>query len=208
MTQYKKRQSRKRRQKSIGKLVLNLIRTPLLAACTASLILLFKAPADLPEMPSEDDLLDAPMIGVDLQGLVTSPVQRKVVYTEKQVNGFLSRSVRGNNKEDEMQVALVNTMAGFEPGLVRVLMTIKVYIVPITAQTTRKVSLEDGKLQSEVVGLQIGSLPIHPSINAVAGGIFGKLWEALSQEKKLLERMESVTFGEKQVEIVGGGPMQ
>ncbi len=200
---YKKRQNQQLVAQRMKKLGINLIRTPLLAAATASLVLIFKPPGNLPEIPSQDEMLDAPMVGVDLQGILVSPVKAQLVYSEKQINGFLARAIRPD-KNASSYVVLERTMAGFEPGEVRILMTIKVVTVPITAQTKRAVSVKNGKLSDEVTGLQLGSLPIHPMASVAMNQIFGKLWTALNQEKKLVERLDSLKVEEKRVIMVGG----
>jgi len=179
----------------------------ILAVITACVVLLFKPPDDLPAVPNQDALLDAPMITVDLQGVVSHPTLVAISYTEEQVNGFLMRGLRSgaSSRNKEAMVKLERALAGFEPGQVRVVMTVKVYVVPITVQSWRRVELAGGTLSDEVVGLQFGSLPIHPAAAPVLKNLFGNLWRALDQEKRLVERLESMVFEEKRVVLSGGG---
>jgi len=199
----KKKEARQRAAKAAQKLVKNLILTPVLAAVTACLVLLFKPPGSLPKVPSQDELLDAPMIGLDLQGLLSSPVMRQATYTEEQVNGFLTRMVRPNEK-DAGYIKVQGALAGFSEDEVRLILKLKLYVVPLSVETVRAVEIDQGKLETEVKGGRFGSLPLHPILAGLIDPVFDPLWEELKQEKKQIERLQSIQFEDEKVTFVGG----
>jgi len=202
---YKKRQSRTIAAANTKRFITSLIKLPIYAAITASLILIFKPPSILPEMPNEDELLDAPMLSLDLQEILDSPETRQVAYSEKQVNGYLARQIH-SDKYKESTTTLDATMVGFTPGEVRIIMRLKVFTVPIYVETTRQVGVKEGKVSGNTVGAKFGSLTLPLIVaNPLTDGLFSKLWEALKQDARLIGQLRSIAIEEKQVVFTGGG---
>jgi hypothetical protein len=164
------------------------------AASIAAVIQMARPPADVPKVPTKDELLDAPPLIEGIEDLQMKPAAQSVRLEQSAINLYLASAIKtkGNTSDDYFRFDRAFVSLGKD--VIRITAQESAFGYPVYASTSYKLSIAGGKLVPTNVGGDLGRLPVHPMIMEYCGSAFDQLWAALQHEKSLLDGMQSVTI--------------
>ena len=170
-------------------------------AVLATLILMIKTPANLPEL-SKEAVMNAPNISDDLASLEEVPGGRPVRYPEDQVNAFLQSSLRGKETASfGVSMKFERVFVRFHEGYCSFTSEESIMGVPIYATTNRTVAIENGAIVSRVLGGSLGKLNIPAAAMPYFERLFAPVLKVFEHDRTALARLRSVTCREKAVDF-------
>ena len=184
--------------------VKNLVWSVVVAAAAAAVVLIFKPPANVPEL-SKDAVMGAPAITDDLASFEDLPAAHAYRYPEDQVNAFLQNRVGGKPATTfGISMQFEKAYVHFQEGRCSITSAQSIMGLPIYATTIRTVEIQNGAIVSHVLGGSFGSLKIPAGIMPYCEGVFTPLWKALERghAQEELVKLQSLTFHEKTVDLV------
>lgn len=180
------------------KLVLTAVFWGAVLACTIEVV---RKPEGVPPMPDER-MVEAPALGVSLEEVLNYP-GRTLAISEEQINGYLYNTVRGKQRGALAEyIHYERSFVNVEPGKIWIATQRSVAGHSVYAASAYEVSVQDGHLVARVAGGALGRLPVHPAVMELLQFPFRPLWEALSRERKLMERMAAVQLEKDHVLVV------
>lgn len=181
---------------TFGRLVKMIFSAGLYGFLAATLISAILPPKDLPA--PVHDTLDAPIVSQEMEDAVKAG--RPVGFTQAQINAYLARVIRA--QKSDSWVKYERTFVRLQPGLAWTTLQFSVFGYPLYDTVGCRMPIVDGKPVPESAGGYFGRLPIHPSIMPLLTKPFQTLWEALKEERKLLDRMKATEISEKGVLLI------
>lgn len=179
-----------------------LLQTLTWAAIVAALVLMSRAPDDLPAVKG---LGETRLVQSELTEALESATPRQISFSQDDINQSLKTSLRG--KEDGLIPGIKFTRAfvNLHPGTVRVTNEQSLWGHPFYSSVTYKVKMKDGKFAPALIAGNFGRLPVHPELMQYLGFSFDKLWAALKRERSYLEKLQNISASEKQLTLVTKG---
>ena len=169
-----------------------------LAAGVAAALAEMLIPPDVPPKKNSDNL--PPQISMDLEMMIQYHRPPFLRYDEDGVNGFIANILR--TKKEKLNHLLIDfsrAIVRFNDGSCCLTVERSIFGYPVYTTGIYAVGLGDGKLSSSTKGGSIGRLQIHPGLMKYAGFLFGDLVAAMQRETKLLSRIGSIEFHDKEV---------
>lgn len=169
----------------------------------ALLVQAARPPDGVPKALDKDKLLDVRPVNLDLEDATQSPVVKTITLTPADINGYLQYRVKSKSTgliSDEIK--FLRAFVTLDEGVIRVSTEQSIYDYPVYGTSYYKLSIKDGKLVATNVGGNFGRLMIHPEIMKYIDGVFQNLWDALSSEKRLLEKFQSIDVHKDRIDIV------
>ena len=169
-----------------------------LAAGVTAIVVEMLIPPDVPPKKKSDNF--PPQINMDLEMMIQYHRPPFLRYDEEGVNGFVANTLR--TKKEKLNHPLVDfsrAIVRFNDGSCCLTVERSIFGYPVYTTGIYAVGLGDGKLSSSTKGGSIGRLQIHPGLMKYAGFLFGDLVAAMQRETKLLSRIGSIEFHDKEV---------
>ena len=163
------------------------------AALSAAIILLL-LPANLPPITKSDVL--APLINMELVSSVSSRQTAPLVYTEEQVNSYVSSVFRRQAKTAGHGFFSVRrVVVHFEEGLCSVAVERELVAgLTLGSGTTYRVRTDNGKISAQPARGFIGQMPIHPFLLKYGNPLLFSVWQSLAHERSSVARCAAVQF--------------
>ncbi len=176
----------------------------LIYSCFAgALVQAVRPPPDVPEL-TEDAVLTAPMIVVDMQDAAAQPKPVRLVYTESQVNGYLKNAIRAK-KENKSSLSSVTKFeriyARLNPGEVHMGVAQSVFGYALHAGIDMEPTFTLLKKDVEVLGGNFGRLHVPGPVMKYLRIVFSRVWTALEQDKKALKEASRLTVEKGAVSV-------
>jgi hypothetical protein len=168
----------------------------LAAAATAALVQI----ALPPDFPPAVKVTVPVQLDIQLENATQRPLVMNL--SQQDVNGYLSYRLTSKKKAlNKPLLDFSRAAVSFKQDACIIGWERTFFGYPIYSQSAFKMSGTPGKLSVVNVGGWIGRLPIHPEITRYANVLFADLWSALDRERKMLSKMNSVTFRDDGVTI-------
>lgn len=178
-----------------------LFKTAIYAALTAVVILLIQKPDGVPNPKGEPSMR---LVSSDMMEALESPAPRALSFTEPEVNQYLKQMLKA--KEGALPgVQFERAFVNMRPGVIRICSENSVWGYPVYSGVEYKLEVKDGKFLATVVGGNFGRLAVDPQLMQYADYAFQSLWGALQRERKQMDKMKSVTVGERKIDLVTKG---
>jgi len=162
------------------------------AASIAALLQMARPPGGVPPMPTKEDLLGAPPLIEQIEDAEISPVPQAYRLAEPTINMYLASAVKPRTDSSEDYFKFERAFVNLGKDVIRITAQESAFGYPLYAGASYKLSISGGKLLAENVGGNVGRMPVHPMIMEYCGFAFQQLWNALTREKALLDRLQSV----------------
>ena len=177
-----------------------IFKTAFWGAVVAILILLFRAPDDVPETKKggSDRLISS-----DMMEALESPAPRPLSFSEDDVNQYLKQMLKP--KPGSYGVEFSRAFVRLRPGEMRITSENSVWGFPMYAAADFNLEVKDGKFQATIVGGHFGRLSIDPQLMRYSDAIFGDLWGSLKRERGQMDKMASVKIEDKRIDLVTKG---
>jgi hypothetical protein len=179
------------------------IYTMLWSVLVAVLVQAARAPDGVPKPLDKDKLLDVRQVNLDLEDATQSPVAKTVTLTTADINGYLQYRIKSKSTGligDE--VKFLRVFVTLDEGVIRITTEQSIFDRPVYGTSYYKLSIKDGKLAATNVGGNFGRLMIHPELMKYVDGVFQNLWDALSSEKRLLDKFQSIEVHKDHIDLV------
>jgi len=160
------------------------------------------------EIPDPNDLsVDSPFIQFDLEDALKAPGPRRAVYSEAQLNAYLKTTVRakGRNRGSGGQIEFKRAFTHLykeDGGSIDFIVEHEIFGKPFYISQRYGPVGKDGKITAELRGGSMGRLTFPPFIARAHDIVFKKFWKALDKELVLLGKMQSITVGDRSVEVI------
>lgn len=146
----------------LRRLTLRTVKFVLGAVCCAAIVVMLLPPSFPPEPKSYEF---APMINMDMMSVLASRQTTPLIYTEQQVNAYLSSIVKRKDTAAGSWFPLRRLFVQFKEGLCTINVERQLYGgLSLCSGNTYRVRLENGKLFAEPTSAFIGRMPIHPAL--------------------------------------------
>jgi hypothetical protein len=171
------------------------------SVCCAALVLMF-LPAEMPKPPSSDSF--APMINMDLVSATSTPQAAPLVYTQEQVNTYISSRLRRKDTAASSHFFSIHRVA-VQFGEDRC--TIKVERdlfggFSLYGGSTYQVRIQNGKITAEPTSGFIGQMPIHPALLKRGNPLLLAAWSALARERTSVAKLGGIEFHPESVTLI------
>jgi hypothetical protein len=177
----------------------------ILGACAAAAVVLMILPPDVPP-PTKTPMI-ASQVRIDLENLAGQRQPAQVQLTEDQVNAYLINALK--TKQSSLNKPLLNfkrAVVGFGERICAVTTERSLFGYPLYTSCSYAPALTEGKIVAPAKGGKIGRLKIHPQVTQFMGVLFGDVWSALDQEKKLVAKLGAIEFHDKNVVLIAPAP--
>ena len=134
------------------------------------------------------------------RSMMESKLPVSLTFKEFDVNYYLKRALKAG--DGPLGTKFERAFATFTPGTATVTTQHDAWGLPVYASASVKPVSADGKWTTEIVGLRIGRLGIHPSAAKLAGFALGGITKALEKEAKHFDRLERIEPGEGTLTLV------
>lgn len=180
-----------------------LLKALLGALAAAALIQMVRAPDGVPPSPKKGELNDAPPLALVLQQNLDARVPQRLGMSQDLINSYLGATLKAQPNPT------LGDMLKFERAFVRldenvchIIMAHSFLGYPLYVGSAYHLSIGKDGIAAANAGGSIGRLPIHPMLMRYGGALFDKLWDALSREHKLMDRMQSIEVHKGQIVVV------
>lgn len=185
------------RSKAIGLKLGKILLGAALAAAVVELLL----PPDLP--PEVKNVELAPMISMDLLSAIESRQPAKLVYSQQQVNDYLSSTIRRSNGPAKQGYFPIKRLySQFDEGKFGINTAYNCFGLTIYVAGSYRVQIDQGKIAANCENGHIGRMPVHPLVMQRLGLLLGKTWATLEREKKQVARLAGIEFHPQSVTLI------
>ena len=174
------------------------------SAILAAVFLVTQKPDGVPEVGKE---LPARFISDDMMDAVNSPQPKRVDFTEGDVNGYLQQRLKSKDAGSagmEFKRAYVNLL----PGVIHIGSEQSLFGLLVYSGVLYRLEVRDGKFTPTIVGGNFGRLAVHPFAMQYLDFFFQKLWSALPNERKQMDRMQRVEVQKGTITLLSKGGAQ
>src|SRR5438094_5638995 len=169
----------------------------LAAAVVAALVEM----AQTPELPAPTKAVP-PQMDLDLENAASHQKPGPLEYSQEQVNAYLAyRLITKKKALNEPLLTFVRATVSLSEGRCTIGMERELFGYSIFSRASYRVDVNGGKIAATNVGGWIGRFPIHRAIMRFGDIIFADLWYALERERKLIAKMEAVSFHDGSITI-------
>ncbi|MEO5722282.1 MAG: zinc ribbon domain-containing protein [Chthoniobacterales bacterium] len=159
------------------------------AIILAALVQMLRTP-DLPPAPAAAVSELPPQINLQLEdAMMAPPGGPGLRYTEAQVNAYLAYKLKSKQKAMSSYLQFERAVAGFEEGFARFTVERSLFGYSIFSAAKLAPRTAQGNLTAEIVGGQIGRLPVHPQIMKFTGFLFSDVAAALDRDRRSLAKL-------------------
>lgn len=167
----------------------------------AAIIQIVRVPENTPE-PAGDAAFDAPEILFQMENAIHGTRPVILTYSQDQVNGYLSRSIRGEaRKLPGIQIEFERVFAIFDEDLCGLYMEHTLWGAPFYAGAGFQITYEDGEMQTQTEAVYLGRLELPAFFMKPLGFMFEELWHALRRENRLVSELSAIEFKEEAVSM-------
>ncbi|MGA3171917.1 MAG: zinc ribbon domain-containing protein [Chthoniobacteraceae bacterium] len=163
------------------------------AVTVAALIQMARPPAGVPKIPTSDDLLAAPQLIEQIEDAQMSPKPQAWQLSESTINLYLASSIKTKGDSSQDYFKFDRAFVNLGKDVIKITAQESAFGYPVYAGTAYKLTIAGGRLVATNVGGSVGRMPVHPMIMEYCGFAFQQLWDALSRERELLDKMQSVS---------------
>ena len=172
----------------------------ILAACAAAALLEILIPPDVPPATKLEAL--PPQINLSLETLTESRQPQTMQFSEEDVNAYLTNILKHKKQKlEHLLIAFERPIVSFTEGNCRATIERSIFGYSIFTSGDFDVRVEGGKVVASPKNGAIGRMPIHPSLLPHASFLFSDAVAVLDREHKLLNKVGSIQFHDKQVEV-------
>ena len=171
------------------------------SAILAAVYLLVKKPEGVPEVSKE---LPQRFISDEMMEVVNAPQPKRVDFSESDVNGYLQQRLKskdGGTAGMEFKRAYVNLL----PGVIHIGSEQELFGMAFYSGVLYRLEVKGGKFTPVIVGGNFGRLAVHPLAMQYLDFFFQKLWGLLPNERKQMDRMQTVAVQKGTITLVSKG---
>jgi len=181
------------------------LNTGLLAIFSAALIQTVRPPENAPTGKKRGELVDAPQIVLILGDAIATHTTQRFLISETDANAYLGNTVKSRKIElpwSDDALKFDRVFVVFEEGLCRIVQQYSFYDFPFYLTSTYRIEIKGGKLEASNRGGGIGRLPLHARLMQTPEIFFQGVWDSLKNEKRLLDKMQTVEVHKGSVLVV------
>ncbi len=174
------------------------------SALLAALFLITRKPDGVPEVSKE---LPQRFLSDEMMEVVNAPQPKRVDFSEGDVNGYLQQRLKakdGGSAGMEFKRAYVNLL----PGVMHIGSEQALFGMPFYSGVLYRLEVKDGKFTPVIAGGNFGRLAVHPFAMQYLDFFFQKLWSLLPNERKQMDRMQTVVLQKGTITLVSKGGAQ
>ena len=174
------------------------------SAILAALFLITQKPDGVPEVSKE---LPQRFISDEMMEVVNAPQPKRVDFSESDVNGYLQQRLKskdGGSAGMEFKRAYVNLL----PGVIHIGSEQALFGMPFYSGVLYRLEVKDGKFTPVIAGGNFGRLAVHPFAMQYLDFFFQKLWGLLPNERKQMDKMQTVVLQKGTITLVSKGGTQ
>ena len=174
------------------------------SAILAAVFLITQKPDGVPEVSKE---LPQRFVSGDMMDAIDSAQPRRVDFTEAEINGHLQQRLKAKDAGAagmEFKRAYVNLL----PGVIHIGSEQSLFGLPVYSGVLYRLEVKDGKFTPTILGGNFGRLAVHPLAMQYLDFFFQKLWGALSNERKQMDKMQTVIVQKGTITLVTKGGAQ
>ena len=174
------------------------------AALAAAVIQIARPPADVPPMPTADESMDFATLLQQVEEAQAKPAPQSISISEKAADGYLKYWVKPKKQEGlyASDVKFERAYVQFGEGVCRIYSQHAIFGYSLYAGTAYKVSIKGTGIEATNIGGSLGRLPLAAVVMEQADFVFPKLWAALTHEKKVLDRLQSIEIHKGQFVVL------
>jgi hypothetical protein len=179
-----------------------LVATFIWALAASVLIQIARPPDDVPPQPKKEELLDTPPVRSGLENLLEAPGPMKLPIKEEDINTYLYKTVKSKSTGligDEIK--FVRVFVKMNEDEIRITTQPSLFNYPLYGSIYYQLAIKDNAIQATCTGGNFGRMPVDPRLMKYLDVAFKQLWGALSKEKKLLDRAQSVDVHKGFIEV-------
>lgn len=151
----------------------------------------------------------APAMVPFLKAMVASPMPRRMVLEEDQINEYLHGILGGTSKgmlADYLRFEGAYVNLG--EGVCKFTLQQSLFGWSLYFGGAYRIESKSGKTEAVCVGGNVGRLNLSPGVMKYCGFVLKKLWAALDQERQLLGQLKSIETHPKRAILISKGALQ
>lgn len=173
------------------------------ALVAATLVQAARAPDGVPPLQKKGELSDNTALAMDLQENLDARVPRQVSVPESRINNYLGAKIKAQpNPTLGDTLRFERAFVHLEENVCSIIMVHSLFNYPLYMGSGYHLSVSKDGLVAAVAGGSIGRLPVHPALMRYSDLLFGKLWEALTREQKIMNGMRSIEVHKSRIDLV------
>jgi hypothetical protein len=172
----------------------------MLIACATAAVVEILTPPDVPPAVKSEEF--PPQINLNLETLTESRQPQSMQFSEEGVNAYLASALkRKKEKLNHPLISFQRALVAFTEGNCHVTIERSIFGYSIFTSGDYALQIEGGKVTASPKSGAIGRMPIHPSVMPYAGFLFSDAVAVMDREHKLLNKVGSIQFHEKEISV-------
>ena len=174
------------------------------SAILAAVFLIARRPDGVPEVGKE---LPQRFVSSEMMDALDSAQPKRVDFNEAEINAYLQQRLKTKDTGIagmEFKRAYVNLM----PGVIHIGSEQSLFGLPLYSGVLYRIEVRDGTFTPTILGGNFGRLAVHPLGMQYLDFFFRKLWAVLGNERKQMDRMQTVLVQKGTITLVTKGGTQ
>ena len=164
----------------------------------AVLVQVCRTPDGVPVV--RDDLVEKPMIPMLMNRAMLESTSTRLSISEEIANNYLGSTIKpAETGLYDKELKFLRAFVHFKKGTCEFATEQSIFDYPLYVSAIYKLQIADNKVNAICVGGSLGRMPVHPLIMQYGGVLFQTLWDVLSREHNLIDKMQLIELNEREI---------